>query len=203
MDRRTEWQSIVGTLVATATLWLGLACAQGAATAGRDDAGPTRLGIATGYSWGDLNGQDEYHLVPGIVRFSFDTAPLLRRYGARLPGELDFCLEPYFSQVLSPAHRQEFGCGLFLRWIHDLWGERLRGYLEIGAAPMYMTVETNEQSTHFNFLDQGGVGLLYGLSDDWSIEVGARIWHISNAGIKRPNHGINGSAVLVGFSRSL
>lgn len=61
-----------------------------------------------------------------------------------------------------------------------------------------MSLETREQETQFNFIDQAGAGLVFSLKASLDLELGYRFWHISNAGIRHPNSGINGHAVHVG-----
>ena len=159
------------------------------------------LGGVTGYSFGNLEGQDELERIPLILRLAYDLQPAGERIGLNVPGALTFNLEPHVSQVFSPAERQLLGCGLMLRWSHPLWSSRLHGYLEGGAGPVYLSLDTAEQSTHLNFLDEIGVGLIYDLTAVCSVEAGYRFWHLSNAGIDRPNAGIEGHSILVGVSR--
>jgi lipid A 3-O-deacylase len=46
-----------------------------------------------------------------------------------------------------------------------------------------------DMSTHFQFGDHAGIGLTLGEKHDWDIM--ARLQHLSNAGIKNPNPGMN------------
>ena len=157
------------------------------------------MAFLTGWSKGQLVYQDEYELNPVIVRFSFDLNAVLARYDWRWPGEWRFNVEPYFAQSWSPDQEQEFGCGLFLRWLCPLDG-RVSLFIEGGAGPMYMTLDSAEQSTHFNFIDQAGVGLIVKVSEACDAELGCRFRHVSNAGIDNPNSGIESTGVLFGVS---
>lgn len=69
----------------------------------------------------------------------------------------------------------------------------VRPYVEAGAGVRYLshpTVSTNfSMSTAFQFASMGGVGLEFGQRQQY--QVGYRFQHVSNAGIKEPNPGIN------------
>ena len=160
-----------------------------------------RTTVYTGVSRGTLDRQDDYEAVPLALRFSTDADRVTRPLGFALPGDWEVAFEPYFSQVIGPDNRQEFGLSLWLRWSTAVLHPRLNWFLEGGVAPMYMTTDTREQGTQFNFLDQLGTGLAYDAPNGLRFETGARVWHISNAGLGDPNSGINGGAVFVGAGR--
>ncbi len=182
-------------------LLITLAGAGGAVARGAESSGRAFQGVAllSGWSKGQLQNQDEYELVPVIVRFSYDLNVWLGRCDWRLPGEWRFNIEPFFGQSWSPATDQEYGCGFFLRWQQPVWG-RLGVYLEGGVGPIYMTLDSEEQSTSFNFIDQVGAGVMFEVNDRLGAELGYRFRHVSNAGIKHPNGGIENDVVLLGLS---
>jgi len=162
-----------------------------------------RITVASGFSSANLKDQEQYEVLPTLVRFSLDPRGAARKVGLELSENWDFNCEPYFGQVISPGNDQELGCLFFVRWSRPLFTPSVRLYLEVGSGPMHMTTATEEQSTFFNFLDQVGVGLSCRLGSDWALEVGYRGWHISNAGIEHPNRGFEGNTVLCGLSHSL
>jgi hypothetical protein len=55
------------------------------------------------------------------------------------------------------------------------------------------------QATDFNFLVGGGPGLLIPINDRLSATVSFSLFHISNAGIERPNPGVNSDIVVFGL----
>jgi lipid A 3-O-deacylase len=81
--------------------------------------------------------------------------------------------------VLLPALRMRLDQG------------RSRWYLEAGIGASWMNrtyiTPTNQFSTQWNFYDMLGVGYSWG--KDRKHEVGVRLVHISNAGIREPNPG--------------
>jgi predicted porin len=65
---------------------------------------------------------------------------------------------------------------------------------------VYMTNHTPEQSTQFNFISSGGFGAHYFFTKNTALTLEGRIRHLSNAGIKQPNHGINTYLALAGIA---
>jgi hypothetical protein len=78
-------------------------------------------------------------------------------------------------------------------------GKPLRGvlpFLDIGSGPLNTTINerASELGGHVQFLSQGGFGLQ---RKKYIIEY--RYFHMSNAGLTKPNHGFNGSMLSVGI----
>ncbi|MEQ1626438.1 MAG: acyloxyacyl hydrolase, partial [Nitrospira sp.] len=57
-----------------------------------------------------------------------------------------------------------------------------------------------EQPGQFNFLVWGGVGGAYYLMPGWAVQAGYRIMHISNAGTRSPNSGLNFGLPFIGLT---
>lgn len=163
--------------------------------------GSDSLGVHTGFSVSDLNGRgDDYEVIPVVVRFGYDIDGWMAETLGIESGDWWFHLEPFFGQVVGPNNRIEIGCALMLRWAHGLGDLPLAMFIEGGAGPMYTTVETREQGTHFNFINYLGLGLAYGLDECLDIEMGVRYRHVSNAGMDSRNSGIDGCTGLVGLT---
>ncbi len=79
---------------------------------------------------------------------------------------------------------------------------RLRPYLEAGMGPSLNGLNIEETSTSFNFLSYGGLGLRWPLDQKRSLELGYRLRHISNGGLKEPNQGVTSHQLQVGLSWS-
>lgn len=161
------------------------------AAGGEPPGGMAEISLLTGFSKANLELQDAYELVPVVLRLGWE-----------LPRGWRFNLEPYVGHVLSPSHRQEFGCSLFLRWSRPVCTPSLRVFVEAGSGPMALLVDTHEQSTDFNFISQAGAGCAYEFRPGWRVEAGYRRWHVSNAGLDHPNSGVDGNAFLVGLTRA-
>ena len=74
-------------------------------------------------------------------------------------------------------------------------------YVELMVGAVYLNVPHTIQGTRFNFIEHGAIGAQYFVSDKTSLDLQARLQHLSNAGIKEPNHGLNSGYVLFGVTR--
>jgi len=158
--------------------------------------------LLSGWAKGQLMDQPEYELTPIIVRLSYDPDVWLHSVGLDMPGQWRLNVEPFFSHTWSPVSGQEYGCGFFVRWQYPM-GKRFSAYLEGGTGPIHMTLDSVEQSTGFNFIDQAGMGVTMQVCEKVRAELGYRIRHVSNAGFKERNGGIENDVLLLGLSYEL
>lgn len=79
---------------------------------------------------------------------------------------------------------------------------RLRPYLELAGGPFWTDLANRipEQSSEFNFIVMGGIGLSWFVTSQMAVNIGYRAQHISNAGTSFPNVGLNHSLPYIGFS---
>ncbi|MEK7763707.1 MAG: acyloxyacyl hydrolase, partial [Nitrospirota bacterium] len=79
---------------------------------------------------------------------------------------------------------------------------RVRPFLEAGGGPVWTDLggRVPEQPGQFNFLVWGGAGCAYQITPTWAIQAGYRIMHISNAGTRAPNSGLNFGLPFLGLS---
>jgi hypothetical protein len=78
-------------------------------------------------------------------------------------------------------------------------GKPLHGvlpFLDVGSGPLNTTIDksASELGGNVQFLSQGGVGIQ---RKKYIVEY--RYFHMSNAGLAKPNHGFNGSMLSVGL----
>jgi hypothetical protein len=80
--------------------------------------------------------------------------------------------------------------------------DRIRPYVEFAGGPFWTDLggRIPEESTQFNFVVTGGVGVSWFITPQTSFNAGYRFHHISNAGTHYPNLGLNASLPFVGFS---
>src|SRR5580765_1265167 len=80
--------------------------------------------------------------------------------------------------------------------------DRIRPYAEFAGGPFWTDLagKIPEESSRFNFVLTAGVGISYFLNDRAALNVGYRFHHISNAGTRYPNLGLNASLPFGGFS---
>src|SRR5260221_417308 len=79
-------------------------------------------------------------------------------------------------------------------------GRRWVPFIEGGAGATATDIGHPDLSTTFEFNVQGGVGMHYFWRENAAITVQYRFLHLSNAGIKSPNAGVNTSGVFVGLT---
>ena len=79
---------------------------------------------------------------------------------------------------------------------------RVRPFIEGGGGPVWTDLggRIPEQPGQFNFLVWGGVGSAYYFTPGWAVQAGYRVMHISNAGTRSPNSGLNFTLPFVGLS---
>jgi hypothetical protein len=73
-------------------------------------------------------------------------------------------------------------------------------YLDGGAGMGSIDFDLSSQRDGFNFLIGGGLGLHLHAAERVALSVGWRFHHISNAGIRSPNVGINSNLYYVGVT---
>lgn len=79
---------------------------------------------------------------------------------------------------------------------------RLRPYVEFAGGPFWTDLggRIPEESSEFNFILTAGFGVSWFVTNRTALNVGYRFHHISNAGTKMPNLGINSSLPFGGFA---
>ncbi len=190
-------------VVAGAILFLFICLGQASVSAERPSEGIGKwlqeVGVFTGYIKADLKNQKDMEAVPMGFRFGFDLKPFTKKFGLDPKGLLELVYEPFLSVITEPDLNAEFGLPFFFKYAYPIT-EKLYPFIEVGTGPYYMTLHTREQSTQFNFVNQGGAGLIYFLKDDLALNVGYRFRHVSNGSIKEPNNGIDANVFLAGVS---
>ncbi len=91
-----------------------------------------------------------------------------------------------------------------LHYTFTAWG-RLRPYVEGGGGPLWTDLggRVPEQPGQFNFVVWGGAGCAWLLTPQWAVQAGYRFVHISNAGTRSQNAGLNFGLPFVGFTYQL
>ncbi|MEQ1796075.1 MAG: acyloxyacyl hydrolase [Nitrospira sp.] len=115
------------------------------------------------------------HLALGAELVTFHTRNPITAYGVGFTPKLVFT-----STAFGPVHP----------------------FLEAGGGPAWTDLggRVPEQPGQFNFLVWGGAGCSYSLTRAWSIDAGYRVMHISNAGTRQPNSGLNFGLPFLGLS---
>ena len=115
---------------------------------------------------------------------------------SRLPVKrFDVISEGIIGGSLHPGGRM-LGDTLLFRFE----GKPLHGllpFLDVGSGPLNTTINehgASELGGNVQFLSQGGIGVQH---KKYILEY--RYFHMSNAGLTKPNHGFNGSMLTVGL----
>jgi lipid A 3-O-deacylase len=118
-----------------------------------------------------------------------------------LRGQLMLGAEIVYIQFQEPELTHGVGFTPKIKWLFEGTG-RLRPYVEFAGGPFYTDLggRIPEESARFNFILTAGGGLSWFFTSQLSFNVGYRFHHISNAGTRYPNLGLNSSLPFGGFS---
>ncbi len=113
--------------------------------------------------------------------------------------------EGQFTQAIIPTNfsaEYEFGANLGIRY-RTFLRPGLHLSASLGSGPHFITVDTRRQANGFIFSDNLEVGLSQFLRSMGTIlQIKGRFRHISNAGLKSPNGGIDNLFLVVGVAKN-
>ena len=105
------------------------------------------------------------------------------------------------GRVVLPG-KNAFGWGvnpLNLQW--NFGSHNFRPYAELGGGTLSTSVDVPATTSTFNFVTHGGIGVRLFRSAKNALNMSVRYEHISNAGLTRPNPGINTVQFGIGYNR--
>jgi len=114
-------------------------------------------------------------------------------------GTFSFYIEPQINPVFDRETDIEFGVGVGLKYMHPIT-DSVGAYLFGSVGPHYISVKTSDQADGFIFADTVGAGLSFFLTEKSAINVEYRLRHMSNAGMEKPNGGIDTHFGTIGYS---
>jgi len=114
-------------------------------------------------------------------------------------GNFDLLVEAPMLFEYHPEHGFAGGGTLMLRY-NFLQLERVVPFIEGGAGVLGTDLDLKEQADGFNFSLQAGLGFHLFVLPRVAITAESRFHHISNAGLRNPNSGINDCLFLIGTS---
>ena len=122
----------------------------------------------------------------------------------KYPKKADFVawyFEPQINPVRTPRPLDiEFGTNLGVRNYIKI-NRRLFFYQMIGSGPHFISADVKRQAKGFIFSDNFAIGVFTGVGKKRSfLNFQLRYRHISNAGLKSPNGGIDSYNFLIGMS---
>ena len=151
------------------------------------------FGVLSGYAKSDLKEDRHYNFIPVTLRFGLN----LGNFSSKDLIELE--VEPFASFVTSTDTNTEIGANLLLKYGYFLT-DRICPYIEGGAGIVHQKYVTVSVNSHTSFLPQVGAGVSYFINKNVAVDAGYRFRHLSNAGIKEPNHGIDSDMWMAGIS---
>lgn len=184
-------------------LWAGTA---GAVEAGeqRFGRGKQHLGFALGYGSGfslGFSGDGDTRsteFLGFLPRWQLGLSDPGAR-GSWLYGSFDLLVELQALAALEPRRGSFVGPSALVRYQLLGWGPFVP-YLEAGAGLGALDFGLRDQDDGFSFVLQAGFGLQYFVSPRASVDAGWRFHHLSNAGSRSPNNGINASLPMLGVT---
>jgi len=126
--------------------------------------------------------------------------------GAHLPGILrgrfEYAVDAVPAYLIFQPASTAYGVGFNpfgLKWNFERRG-RLSPYLELGGGVLFSNHNVPTYTNRVNFTPSAALGThILGAKYNWSLEL--RYLHISNAGLARPNPGLNTVQVRVGWGK--
>jgi len=158
----------------------------------------SELGFYAGAGYGEVV-EGPYIPIFFVVHMGMD----MKRWFPSLQGHrgtLSLFFEPQFG--IAPVNKQngvEFGIGVGLKYAYPI-GDSYSVYILGSVGPHVMSLKTQDQADGFIFNDTIGLGTAFKISPGSAINIECRLRHLSNAGIKEPNYGIENLIGLVGYS---
>jgi hypothetical protein len=116
-----------------------------------------------------------------------------------LDGNFEFGLEFSALSQYQPDDAFWTGIGPSIRY-YFATGTRLVPYMEAVCGAGVTDIGRPDLGGHFQFMPQAGAGMQYFFTSQWSAMVGYRFVHISNAGSRNPNRGVNANGIVAGIS---
>lgn len=143
---------------------------------------------------------DHYHPIKFIYKYAI---PLLKKKANRT-SNIFLQLEPQINPIIitNAKNAIEFGINVGFLY-HKAISDKSIIFGGIGSGPHYISVKTTLQAKGFIFSDNFILGYRQKLNLKKTLEINiqTRFRHISNAGLKEPNLGIDNFFILLGLSK--
>lgn len=168
-----------------------------AADQGKDRTGVQEWGLLSGYG---PSSRDGIFLVPLFGRAAWLLPDVVDEPLHEYDLNLKWVVEAWVAGVFdAPGDAFEGGVAPIVLKLDYDYGQRFVPYGIGGVGAMYTGLQGQELGGPFEFASFVGVGLHTFLTDRLALTLSWRIRHISNAGIKEPNRGLNTNFFLIGL----
>lgn len=118
-----------------------------------------------------------------------------------LSGRFEYAVDAVPVFLVFQRANTAYGGGVnpfALKWIFATRGN-VEPYLELNGGTLFTNHEVPAGTSTVNFTSSAALGVHFVRDHTWTVEV--RYMHISNAGLTKPNPGINTVQVRVGFGK--
>lgn len=165
-------------------------------SAAGDRDGLQELAVDTGYGWSQ---RDNVQVIPLYLRFAWNFPDVIDEPLADHNINLKWYIEPWIAGVTNHQNAIEVGLTpIGLKLEYDA-GQQVVPFTMAGIGAMYTGLQGINLAGPFEFASFGSVGLRVFLTDQLALSFSYRYRHISNAGLKDPNRGLNTQFVLIGL----
>ncbi|WP_297764854.1 acyloxyacyl hydrolase [uncultured Muriicola sp.] len=169
-----------------------------------------RTGLNIGYgnqkiAGFEIDSEHDYEVL--LIQAQYNYRLAQKKFGA-----LDLLILPQYNVTkykltmdLPKNYGYEFGVSAGLQLSNKIIHNKMDGYLMIAFGPHFVSGVPDRQAEGFIFSDTIAVGLLLKLMDTIFINVKVAMRHMSNAGFKEKNAGVNNlifsSGILVNIQK--
>jgi lipid A 3-O-deacylase len=144
------------------------------------------------------NRHPDVQFVPVFFQIGYTVTDVHGPFPVR--GSLEVIFEPTFLVTTNPETEVGGGASLLFRY-NFVTGTRWVPFFEVGVGILDVDLNVpRDLNSQFNFTILGGPGINYFVTDNLAILGQVGLHHISNAGRRSPNVGVNSVMGLLGVS---
>jgi lipid A 3-O-deacylase len=154
--------------------------------------------LGAGFGWAAFGSRVAHDLTLASANMGWIASSLMAE-DRWFKGNWEIAGELFGGAQYRPEYRYIVGLTPLLRY-NLATGTRWVPFVNGGAGLTATDIGHPDLGSTFQFTSQGGLGTHYFLRDDLAMTVDCRWLHISNAGIRRPNNGVNTQMLYLGMN---
>jgi hypothetical protein len=142
----------------------------------------------------DPSGDTGFVMLTGFALFDYD-----KIWPHAAPEALRFKVEISAGSTWTKGRDFMASTSIFALYYLDRFaGRGFRPYVEGGIGGIYTEWKVDGQGSHLNFNPQLGIGTEFSVGPAATYLAAMRLYHISNAGLKKDNRGVNSIVFVIG-----
>lgn len=189
----SEWPPLATLEAHAPDVWIG-----DVGSGFRADVQSVSLCVGGLYGFAKFGGREAHHLALTSVSYGRMLGPL-QGQSWWFRGNWEFQIELFGGAQFRPDVEWIAGITPHLRY-NFATGTRLTPFVDFGAGLTGTGIGTPDLGSRFQFNEQAGLGAHWFLTRSTAITLEVFYMHLSNAGIKEPNCGVNGVKGLIGLT---